>query len=363
MILAFLIILSGVFFFPMSSESNLTHTPQIAWLVFSAGLMFSAVLWEKDKWISLLFGIILISFLRTILLGLAPKILLFEGMFISFAAAMVYYATRNLNLNENTLRWFLIPAGLNILLVFIQKFFPQIIPLQSKEICGFLGNAGLTATFLGMTTPIFIKHLKAGLPFLLAAILLCQGFVGLLAFMVCCLFYVKAHSQLIPVKNPKYVFYALLAAIVGTFIFIGFHYSGQVMLRASMAAGTLSGILYHPFLGWGPGSFAPTMERVPMEESVYLGTAFNSRTYIMNHPANEFLFGWWNFGLAFFVISLGYVWKILSDYNPEKTMSFTILLAGLVVMLFFFFTPPTLFLMALALGIYQNTNGGGYDTV
>ena len=83
----------------------------------------------------------------------------------------------------------------------------------------------------------------------------------------------------------------------------------------------------------------------------------------MNHPANEFLFGWWDFGLAFFVISLGYVWKILSDYNPEKTMSFAILLAGLVVMLFFFFTPPTLFLMALALGIYQNTNGGDYGTV
>ena len=352
MIIAFLIILSGIFFFPMSSENNLTHTPQIAWLVFSAGIMFSFVLAKKDRGAALLFALICISFLNTIIFSRAPKMLLFEGMFLSFAAAIAYYAARDLKLNEDALRWFLIPAGLNIILVFIQKFFPQIIPLQSKEICGFLGNAGLTATFLGMTTPVFIKYFKAGLPFLLAAILLCQGFVGLLAFVVCCLF---------ALRNNKKVFYVLLAASLTTFVFIYFKYSGQVMLRASMMAGTLDGILHHWFLGWGLGSFAPTMARVPMEESVYLGTAFNSRAYIMNHPANEFLFGWWNFGLVFFIASLAYVWNILTRYKNENEMSFSILLSGLAVMLFFFFTPPTLFLMTLALAIYQNKNEGDAD--
>ena len=353
MILVFLIIISGIFFFPMASENNLTHTPQIAWLMFSAGIMFSFVLAKKDRGAALLFALVCISFLSTIIFSRAPKMLLFEGMFLSFSAAMTYCYVRVMDLKEDVLRYFLIPACLNIGLVFIQKFYPDLIPLRSKEICGFLGNAGLTATFLGMTTPIFIKYFKAGLPFLLAAILLCQGYVGLLAFVVCCLF---------ALRNNKKIFYAALAVSVSAFVFICFKHNGQVMLRVSMIAGTLDGIIHHWFLGWGLGSFAPVMARVPMEESVYLGTAFNSRTYIMNHPTNEFLFGWWNFGLLFFITSLAYVWNILTRYKNENDISFSILLAGLVVMLFFFFTPPTLFLMALALGIHENQKGGIYGS-
>ena len=335
----------------MATERNLTHTPQIAWLVFSAGIMFSLILAKKDKGLALLFGIVMISFLDTILFGRAPKVQLFEGMFIAFSAALVYYMTSQFRLTESTLKYFLIPSLLNIIFVFIQRFAPDVVPLASKEVCGLLGNAGLTATFLGMTTPIFIRYFKIGLPFLLTAIMFCKGYVGLLAFLVCCLF---------ALRGNKKEFLALLITALCAFAWICFNHQGQVMLRLSMMAGTLDGIFYHWFRGWGFGSFASVMGRVPTEESIYLGTAFNTKNFIMNHPANEFLFGWWNFGLVFFVGSIACVWNTLTHYKSEKAMSFSILLAGLVVMMFFFFTPPTLFMMAMALGIYQNTNGGNY---
>src|SRR3990167_11492450 len=279
----------------MATERNLTHTPQIAWLVFSAGIMFSLVLAKKDNGLALLFGIVMISFLDTILFGRAPKAQLFEGMFIAFSAALVYYVTVQFNLTEDKLKYFLIPALLNIIFVFIQRFMPDVIPLASKEVCGLLGNAGLTATFLGMTTPIFIKYFIFGTPLLLAAILICEGYVGLLAFLVCCLF---------ALRGNKKAFWALLMMSLCTFTWVCFNHQGQVILRLSMMAGTLDGIFYHWFRGWGLGSFASVMSRVPMEESVYLGAAFNTKNAIMNHPANEFLFGWWSFGLVFFVGSI-----------------------------------------------------------
>ena len=85
---------------------------------------------------------------------------------------------------------------MNIIFIFIQQFAPNMIPLKSDEICGLIGNGGLTATFLGMTTPIFIKYFRVGLGFLLAAILLCKGFVGLLAFSVIIGFHFKEKLKL-----------------------------------------------------------------------------------------------------------------------------------------------------------------------
>ena len=339
--------LFGVFLFSVPGENNLVNTPQSAWLIFSSGVLLSFLLAQKDKGVGLLCFLVFISFLRTILINKVPKAALFDWTTVCFSVFLIYFAIRHFNVQENILKYVLVPACLNILLVFLQAMVPQTLPFEKKEICGFFGNAGLTARFLGMITPIFIRYLKAGLPFLLAAILLCQGFVGLLAFMVCCLFVLR--------KNKK-IFYALLVMSLIVFALICFKYSGQTMLRASMMAGTLNGIFYHWFWGWGLGSFVYVVGQVPPEESVYLGIPFNGVKYIMNHPHNEFLFGWWNFGLSFFIISLACAWNILTHYKKE--LSYSILLGGLVVMVFYFFTPPTLFLMTLALGIHENTNGG-----
>lgn len=323
----------------------MTALPQMCWLVFCAGMLLSFLLGKQSRMAGILFACISASFLYTALFNKAPKIDLYAGMMTAFAVALTYYWTRATRFQEHDLRFFLIPAVINILFVFLTAVFPKLIPLRSEGVCGLLGAPGLTATFLSMTTPIFLRYFKPGLFALAAAILLCQGETGFLAFMVCLIFHYRKERIV------------CAELIIITFLLIVWGYMHEphaYLLRLSMMAGALSGIFHHPFLGWGMGSFVNVMASIPPSDSVYFGVPFNTEKFLMNHPTNEFLFGWWNFGLLFLLSLIAYTVEVFKGFQWHKTMTFEILLCGFVVMMFFMFTPPTLFLMALALGVYEN---------
>ena len=225
---------------------------------------------------------------------------------------------------------------------------PELISLKSIDgnATGLMGNGGLTASFLGMTTPLFIAYLPIGLPLLLLAILYCKGFVGFLCFFAACLFYVGKRNWL--------VFMCGLSVLIGVIIFTVLNYGSFIDYRISAYLGTLDGIMYHFFNGWGLESFVYVVAQVVPENSIYFGQPFNTPNTILNHPHNEFLFGWWNFGLVFFVLSLYMVYQVIRQYSSKNELCFHILICSLVVMMFYFFTPPTVFLTVVVFGIYKN---------
>lgn len=335
----------------MASDTNLTKLPQEAWFILSVGGLFSWLLFPKNRIVAAMFLICNLGIFRSFIFELAPKSAAFESTAILYCAGALYYLTRQLELQENCLKWFLVPACLNMVFVFVQKFFPYIIPLQSKEVCGLLGNAGLTATFLGMTTPIFIRHFLLGIPLLFLAIVFCQGSTGLLAFSTVLMFHVWHFN--------RKVFQSTLIALITTIPAIWHFNHVDIMTRLSYAVGTLEGIMRHPFLGWGAGSFLSIISQIPPQDSIHFGVPFNTR-FIMNHPANEFLFGWWNYGIAFPVLMVLLIVNIFKNYTWRNQVSFGILLASICVATFFMFTPPTLFLLALSLGIYENQKENDY---
>lgn len=342
-ILTFIIALTGILFLKMPG-GNSTEIPQAAYFIFSAGILFSMILVKKNYLIGAMFGWVSFIFLWTTLFRNTSKVQAMDCLMTSFALAGIYYFIREFKIKEDILRWFLVPAGINILFIFVQKFCPQIIPLQSKEVSGLLGNAGMTAVYLGMTTPIFLKYFRDGIVPLFLAIMFCDGFVGMGAFLISCIFYnlFKKNSIWIPISIGSF----------GGMVVYSIQYWEVIQFRLSMWLGTLDGIARHPFLGWGVGSFIETMKKIPKSDSIYLGVPFNTENAFMNHPANEFLFGWWNFGLPFLFLMILltiYVFK-----NFKLSTSFLVLLAGFVSMMGFMLKPPMLFLMVLAFGIFEN---------
>lgn len=339
----FLIALTGIFFFPLR---NMTDVPQAAYFVFSSGVVFSFLLSKKNQILGCLLAWASFIFLYTLLFRQVSPANVLDGMLTTFALVGVYLAARELRFREDLLRWFLVPAAVNIGFIFTQKFFPTILPFKGHEVCGLLGSPGLTATFLGMCAPVFLKYCRWGTPFLLLAIVLCDGFIGMLAFLASWVVYDLGHNK----KIWKPVLLILSMAALG---YIFFHFP-PIRLRLAMWLGALDGILRHPFLGWGVGSFVEVMARVPEADSMYLGVSFNAGPYVMNHPANEFLYGWWNFGLPFFFLMILASGNTLTSFTRLNRMSYCILLAGFITMMGFMLTPPTLFLLAIALGIFEN---------
>jgi hypothetical protein len=342
-----LILLTGIVFFPIASETNLTRVPQLAWFIFSGGTMMSFLLHKRNKLAAILLFIVMAQFLRAILVVNVPKVFLYEALMFSLATALVYHAARTSVISEKILKWFLFPALINIIFIFIQKFIPQVLPLKGFDVCGMLGNAGFSAMFLGLTTPLFIRYFKIGIPFLLAAILFCEGFVGTLIFISC----------FIPFMKDRRLRTVLCFTMIAVGFIIFFRYNDQFMIRISMLVGSLDGIMHHPFLGWGMGTFVPVISKIPEAESVYFGVPFNSN-YIMNHPTSEFLFGWWNFGLPFFIGMIIYTFDVLRKILRGSGVLPSILLGGIISMTFSSFTPPSIFLVALTLGMYEKSIGG-----
>lgn len=349
-----LISLTGMFIYKLPKEQDMFYTAQFAFFILSIVFMFSYLLYKQNKWMGFLCALGGLAFIKTLLFEQASKFYMFESFIIGVCIFLTYYLARTLKLKEDVLKYFLIPAIGNIILVFIQKFEHTILPFIpfDDKISGFIGNPGFTALFLGMTTPIFIKYFKWGLPFLLGAILLCNGFSGFAAFLVSGLVYLYFTNK----KIFKIILLMLL--LIGIiFVLSNFYefFMGEVKMRVSGWIGTIDAIIQrHCLFGWGVGNYTSIMARVKPTDSFYFGVSFNSGDTILNHPHNEFLFGWWNFGLLFLVFCIGLIVNTIKRFNIKSLMGFSLLVGSLVAMNFYFLSMPAWFILMLALGIYHN---------
>ncbi len=350
-ILKCLIIFTGIFLFKMPFEHNAVATPQIAWFILSGGILFGYLIYKENKYLGLLCALMFFSFFRTILFELSGRVFLYESLVIGVICFLIYYVARKIKIEEKILKLFMIPTLLNCGLIYTQYLIPDFLPfIKTNNITGLLGNAGFSGLFLGMTAPIFIRYFPLGLIFILMALLMAKAGVGLIMIIISLFCYILLKKD----KPKKYILYLGTIIIFGIILFVSVVNRGEIMLRLSMALGTLHGIMRHPFAGWGLGSFISIVARIPAQESVYLGVPFNSGNYIMNHPHNEFLFGWWNLGILFIPICFLYIRQLIRMFTIEKITTFLIILSGFIIMLTYFFNPPTMLLMILALAIYEN---------
>lgn len=345
-ILIALIILSGTFFCKIVGVPNITDIPQSVLFYFTGYMAVCALLLKRNVFAAIIMLIIGASFIITVLSHKSNSSALLDGAVMSFTCACVYLFVREMKLKETTLKWFLVPAWINIIFVYFQALAPGLLPLKGDEICGLLGNAGLTATFLGMTTPIFFRYCKFGLPALLSSLFVLSGSVGILAFASCMLFYLNRTSK-------KLFILALVVLTLGLTFYLSDH-RGELKNRISYASQTISGILYHPIVGWGMGTYEEVMSKVSEIGSMKLGDQISGDRRILNHPCNEFLFGWWNFGVLFPIALCLISFNTLFQWVGTRDLPYCVLVTGFVVMMFFMLKPPTLFLMAMALGIYDN---------
>jgi hypothetical protein len=359
-IIPFILTLSGVFNFKGILLEDRFSVAQLGFFILSIGILGSYLLYKYNKWLGILAGWSAFIFFKTLLSRQAPPAYLLEYALCGSFMFLLYYIVRQLRFKEDILKWFLIPACLNIILIIIQKFDHNILFfLPVDRTSGFLGNTGWTACYLAITTPLFFKYFKKGLPFLFLAILLCNSIVALIAFVVSLSFLLIS----------RVTFYrpTILWVIIFIILFIGLNikYSpslkAEVRYRCSMCVGTLDGIKHNPILGWGMGSFTPIMLKVPEEKSIYCGVPFNSEDTKygqkfdnkMNHPHNEILFNWWNVGIMFPILFLGLCWSIIRALTDKKLIPFAMLLAGFICLNGSQLMLPTWFLLIITLGIYE----------
>jgi O-antigen ligase len=345
-----LIILSGIFYYAMVNQDRF-YPAQWAFFIFSAGILGSLLLYEKNKWMGLLAGLCSLMFLKTFLFQHAPQFNLFENMLTGIGIFGIYYAVRQFNLTEDYLKWFLIPAILNIILIIIQTFdhnFLSFMPVNGVQ--GFLGNPSVSGCFIAMTTLIFVKFFPHGLFLLFFAIVLTKSITAITIFLTGLLCYAWLG------KYPHRMILTILCVLLAA---SGLFYQRQRILsdvrhRSAMYLGTLDGIKHNPILGWGIGSFEPIMSKIKPEDSRYGWGQFNYQDAIMNHPHNEILYGWWNMGIMFPVLFFGLLWQVIRKFKRENALSFSILMGGVVCMMGYFLQPPLWFLLMMGLGIYHN---------
>ena len=278
---------------------------------------------------------------------------LFKAGLFGTALFLTYSAVRNLKINENMLKLFLIPAILNIILVILQAFDSNIVSfIPVSGVGGFLGNRGLTACFLAITTPLFIKYCKLGLPFLFLALLLCQTFTAILACVCVVMFYFWYSKR----KQLEWWLVAcgLILALVGLFHKNNNMFGFEVRHKTYME--TINMIGRNPILGWGVGSYLPIMTDVALKnmEPEQDNKISSIRRGVMHHPHNEMLLGWFSFGILFPIVVLIYAVDIVRRFNRDKIVPFTIMIAGVICSMGYFLSPPAWFLMMFGLGVYDN---------
>ncbi len=359
-----IVIFSGIFCsgfaydqFDFKNENNRFYVAQLAFFMMAAGCLGSALIYNFNRWIAWLGAAFSFGALKTFLLANAPKVNMFESVIIGFCAFLIYYFIRKSDYKEDVLKWFLIPAGLNIIVVFIQAFdhYPLFF-LYVKGVSGLIGGEGMTAAYLALILPLFFKYCRWGVIPCFLAIILCNGAIGLIAGVLGMLFYLF-HA------NRKLFRIAVLLAIMFSEIFIltpkFSDFKSDMRLRVSMFAGTLDGIKHNPALGWGIGSFIPTISRIPPEDTGFFGRRFNTANAVMNHPHNELLSGWWKIGIAFPVLAIAIFINFTKKFKKEYLMTYTIVLIGALISLGWFFTPPALFLLITAFAVHENQFKGG----
>lgn len=360
-----LIILSGVFHYKMNGLTRF-YPAQFGFFVFSIGLIGSCLLYKKNKWLGLLAGLFSFGFLKTYLFQQAIEVFLFKETIVGIGIFLLYYIVREFNLTENILKWFLIPAGLNIILVLAQKFDGNILNFMPvKNFTGFLGNPSVTSTYIALITPIVLRYYPKFLPLLILTVVVCHSRIPFIVMIVSGLLYLFY-------ENRKWFKIGVTGVVISAILFIVFLSFNRIYRqswfnwfpeRASMIVGTLDGIMHNPVLGWGIGSFEPIMQQIKEEDSVYCGVAFNERDYYadgyklkkyMNHPHNEYIYGWWNVGILFPVLLLCLLRNISRRFIKEKILSFSILAGGMVLGIGYFFAYPVWFMLVTVLGVYDN---------
>jgi hypothetical protein len=347
-----LFILSGLFYFRIPDiKLDRFYPAQYAFFIFSSGILGSYLIYQKNKWLGFIFALCSLGFLKTYLLQHAPLEFIFKTALFGSAVFLTYYFVRQQKLNEDILKWFLIPAYLNIALIIVQRFdhnFLSFMPVN--QISGFLGNRGMTGCFLMLTTPLFFKFKQLKLLPLLLLALYFSSILALICSLALILFY------LWKIKSNWFKPYYLVLSLI--LVFIGVFYRGKIIgslhIRASTIVGTLDGIKHNPILGWGLGSFEPVMIKASQDKLTYLGIKFNNPQQIMGHPHNEILLGWWNFGLTFPILIILFLKDFFKKLIKENLIPFLIVLGGIIFSNFYFLPPPVWFLMMIALGIYEN---------
>jgi len=351
-----IIALTGIFTFKMENISRF-NTPQLAFFVFSFGILGSYLIYRFNKYLGYLAGLCSLIFLKTMLFQQAPNTFIYESCLAGFCIFGIYYFTRILNLQEDILKWFLIPAILNIILIIIQVFDHnaiRILPVQGLS--GFLGNPGVTGAFLGITTPLFIRYWKHGLWLLALALLLCGSTTGIMAGLLSSAFYLyytnKKYYRLVMLIISMLVILVSLTFLLGKWDYM----MVQAHQRLVFWIGTLDGIKHNPMLGWGVGSFEPIMATIPQAESYYFGGYFNYAGAIMNNPHNEWLLGWWQLGIGFPILVGMYLFDLHKYITVNKALSFAIIIACLITSFTYFFSYPIWMLVMTSLAIYENGN-------
>ncbi|MFH1640557.1 MAG: hypothetical protein ABIA66_01200 [Candidatus Omnitrophota bacterium] len=365
-----LIIFSGIFYYRVPDQRGFDPA-QFSFFVFSAGMLGSWMLYKSNRYLGLLAGLFAVSFLKTYLLGQGEYLYLYKEALIGFSIFSVYYAVRVLDIKEDILKWFLIPIGLNILLVFIQKFDGGIDFVPVRNMTGFLGNISVTSTYLALGMPICLYYFPKFAPFLLITSAICCSRVPFTAMVISALVYLWYTNK------AMFKRYAIITFVGITLFFSYFgifnrgyfkDWSYWFKERGSFIVGTLDGVMHNPIAGWGIGSFEPVMKRIPEEESYYCGAAFNARRdyderapnpgIYMNHPHNEYIYGWWNVGILFPILLLGLLLDISRKFTRKSVLPFSILTGGMVLGMGYFFAYPVWFFLIVTLGIYDNQQGG-----
>lgn len=357
-IIIILLILSGIFFYPMSFMigksmlvSDRFYPSQFGFFIFSFGILGSLLLYKKNKWIGYLCALCSLMFLKTYLFQQAPIESIYKDVLIGAGIFGVYYAARELITNERYLLFFCIPAALNSILIIIQKYDHNLLPFMPiKGVQGFLGNSSVSGCFIALTIPIFLKYYKRLLPLVIVGILLSGSWTAVLIMIVSSLIYFKDEW------NKLWVIFIILFCIVFS---AQVYFKEKVRLkedikqRSAMYLGALDGIKHNPILGWGVGSFEPIMRQVKPEDSHYGWGNFNKEDAIMNHPHNEVLYGWWCLGILFPILFFGLIWSLIKSFKKEKILEFAILTGGFICMMFYFLSLPALFLIIIVLALYH----------
>lgn len=345
-ILIILTILTGIFIYKVPKELDLVGIAQFSFMLLSAGLLLSFTI--KNKWLACLCALMFVNIFTVLLQNEPIQKFLYSSSILIFSSFCVYnfFVTNKLN----PIKWLMLPVILNAVFIYIQRFSPSVIPFK-QNITGLLGNAGFSSCFMGLTAPIFLKYFPLGLPFIIGAMVIGNGGTGIVAAVISSLIWLWFNN-----RNGAYLL--ILICLLSFFLPNNFLYSGELDFRISSWLGTLDSIRYHWVKGWGVGNFITVMSRVQIKESIYFKVPFNSPTAVLNHPANEFLYGWWNFGILFPILSYLYIEDLVKKFTKEKITLFCILIACFIVAMGFMFTPPGLFVVMMVLGLYENKEVG-----
>lgn len=333
--------------------------------------MGSMLLYEKNKWMGFLGVLCSVSFLRSYLLMLGPKYDLFETSLVGIFIFGIYYAVRHLRLKKDILRWFLLPAVINLAFIFMQAFDHTASFLKVMGIVGLLGASGKAACFLALTTPLFLECMPILLPLLLLGLFICKSSVAMGASLASIMVYLFFKKR----KLFNFVAFLLLMVLSLTLVHVVVIRHGDIPWykvgevgdigqRLCFWLGTLDGIKHNPVFGWGIGNFKAIWEGIPgIETRYFLGFHCNYpghvrsallNTTIMNHPHNELLLWWWFMGTGFPILFILLCKDLIKKFTVEYIIPFTILVAAFVIMMGYFLSYPSWFLVILTLGVYEN---------